>query len=162
MSPLHQIQHLLLVNCDTSNADNSTWDDLLVLLNFPHFSPESAQTGSLGATESKVWIGNFNEKARKITEHILHKIKNFSKTSISLESLTIGSENFPLSDTNSTLLVHEIMQHEENKISLCEEDYHRKTTQGILPSPILQHLEHLCCIIYLVKMATHLVCLETL
>ena len=40
-------------HCDTPNADNSTWD-VLVLLNFPHFSPESAQTGSLGATESKV------------------------------------------------------------------------------------------------------------
>ena len=44
---------------------------ILVLVNF---SPECAETGCLGATESEVWIGNFNVKAWKTTEHKLHKI----------------------------------------------------------------------------------------
>ena len=46
---------------------------VLVFLNFSHFSPELKETGSLGATESEVGIGNFNVKARKTTEHKLHK-----------------------------------------------------------------------------------------
>ena len=45
---------------------------VLVLLNFPAFSPELAE--SLGATEIEVWICNFNVKAWKTTEHKLHKI----------------------------------------------------------------------------------------
>ena len=48
--------------------------DVLVFLNFWHFSPECTQTGSLGTTESEVWIGNLNVKARKTTEHKLNKI----------------------------------------------------------------------------------------
>ena len=48
--------------------------DVLVLLNFPHLSSERAEIGSLGAGESEVWIGNLNVKARKTTEHKLHKI----------------------------------------------------------------------------------------
>ena len=43
-------------------------------LNIWHFSPEHTQTWSLGATESEVWIGNFNVKAGKTTWHKLHKI----------------------------------------------------------------------------------------
>ena len=46
------------------------------------------ETGSLGDTESEVWIDNFKVKVRKTTEHKLHKIsaltkilQNFSKTS---------------------------------------------------------------------------------
>ena len=58
---------------------------------FDIFSPERAQTWSLGATESEVWIGNLNVKAWKSTKHKLHKIwrslkflQNFRKTSTSL------------------------------------------------------------------------------
>ena len=44
------------------------------LLKFSHFSPESKETWSLCAKESKVWIGNLNVKTWKTTEHILQKI----------------------------------------------------------------------------------------
>ena len=47
---------------------------VLVLLRFGQFSCELQKTGSSGATESEVWIGNFNVKAWKTTEHKLHKI----------------------------------------------------------------------------------------
>ena len=47
---------------------------VLVFMNFSHFSAELKETGSLGATESEVWIGNLNVKAWKTTEHKLHKI----------------------------------------------------------------------------------------
>ena len=47
---------------------------VLVFLKFGQFSPERKETGSLGTTESEVWIGNFNVKAWKTTEHKLHKI----------------------------------------------------------------------------------------
>ena len=47
---------------------------VLVLLTFWQFSPERKVTGSLGATESEVWIGNLNVNARKATKHKLHKI----------------------------------------------------------------------------------------
>ena len=47
---------------------------VLVFLKILHFSPERKETGGLGATESEVWIGNFNVKAWKTTEHKLHKI----------------------------------------------------------------------------------------
>ena len=43
-------------------------------LKFGHFSCELKETGSSGATESEVWIGDFNVKARKTIEHKLHKI----------------------------------------------------------------------------------------
>ena len=36
---------------------------VLVFLKFSHFSPERKETGSLDATVSQVWIGNFNVKA---------------------------------------------------------------------------------------------------
>ena len=42
-------------------------------LKFGHFLREFNETGGSGATESEVWIGNFNVKARKTTEHKLHK-----------------------------------------------------------------------------------------
>ena len=47
---------------------------VFVFLKFWHFSPERKETGSLGATGSEVWIGNFNVKAWKTTKHKLHKI----------------------------------------------------------------------------------------
>ena len=47
---------------------------VLVFLKFSHCLPERVETGSLGATKSKVWIGSFKVKARKTTEHKLHKI----------------------------------------------------------------------------------------
>ena len=47
---------------------------VLVLLKVLHFLLKCAKTGSLGATESEVWIGNFNVKAWKTTEHKLHEI----------------------------------------------------------------------------------------
>ena len=47
---------------------------VLVFLKFWHFSCELEETESLGATESEVWIGNFNVKAWKTTAHKLHKI----------------------------------------------------------------------------------------
>ena len=60
---------------------------LLELSGVSTFSPERAEQGSLAATENEVWIGNFNVKARKTTEHILHKTwhslkfsKKFRKT----------------------------------------------------------------------------------
>ena len=45
---------------------------MLVLLKFGQFSPESKELG-VQAPE-KVWIGNFNAKAWKTTEHKLYKI----------------------------------------------------------------------------------------
>ena len=61
---------------------------VLLFLKFGHFSCELKETGSLGGTESEVWIGNFNVKAWKTTDHKLHKIwpslkilQNFRKTS---------------------------------------------------------------------------------
>ena len=42
-------------------------------LNFWHFSPKRKETGSSGATESEVWIGTSNVKARKTTKHKPHK-----------------------------------------------------------------------------------------
>ena len=45
-----------------------------LLLIFLNFSPECAENWSTGATESEVWIGNFNVKAWKTTEYKLHKI----------------------------------------------------------------------------------------
>ena len=69
---------------------------VLVFLIFWHFSSELTQTWTLGTTESGVWIGNHHVKARKTTEHILHKIwhslkicKNFSKTSTPLEIISM-------------------------------------------------------------------------
>ena len=47
---------------------------VLVLLKFGQFLHEHKETGSSGATESGVWIGYFNVKAWKTTEHKLHKI----------------------------------------------------------------------------------------
>ena len=47
-----------------------------------HFSPEYTKTKSLGATESRVWLGNCNVKVGKSTESKLHKIwqsVNFAK-----------------------------------------------------------------------------------
>ena len=38
------------------------------------FAPERKETGSLGATESEVWTGNFNVKPWKFTKHKLHNI----------------------------------------------------------------------------------------
>ena len=43
-------------------------------LNLWQFLAKLKETGSLGATESEVWIANFNVKAWKTTEHKLHKI----------------------------------------------------------------------------------------
>ena len=40
-----------------------------------------------GATESEVWIGNFNAKARKTTEHNLHKIWHSGVSSFCLNCL---------------------------------------------------------------------------
>ena len=48
--------------------------NVLVLLKFGQCSPELKGTGSSWATESEVWIGNLNVKARKSTKHKLHKI----------------------------------------------------------------------------------------
>ena len=42
--------------------------------NLDSFQVNSKKIGSLGATESEVWIGNFNVKVWKSTEHKLHKI----------------------------------------------------------------------------------------
>ena len=39
---------------------------VLVFLKFSHFSPERKETGSLSATESEFWIGDFNVKAWKL------------------------------------------------------------------------------------------------
>ena len=64
---------------DTVSFKRSYIGDPLVLwcACFPDiftFSPERKETGSLGATESEVWIGNFSVKAWKTTEHKPHKI----------------------------------------------------------------------------------------
>ena len=56
------------------SAGTCCFSDVLVFLNFWHFSLKLKQTGSLGATESEVWIGNFNVKAWKTTAHKLYKI----------------------------------------------------------------------------------------
>ena len=47
---------------------------VLFLLKFGIFSPERKETRCLGTTETEVWVGNFNVKARKTIEHKLHKI----------------------------------------------------------------------------------------
>ena len=47
---------------------------VLVLLKFGQFSSELTKTGSSGATECGVWIGNCNVKVWKCTQHKLHKI----------------------------------------------------------------------------------------
>ena len=57
----------------TCNIIANYWG-VLIFLKFGHFSRELKETGSSGATESEVWIGNFNVKAWKTTEHKLHKI----------------------------------------------------------------------------------------
>ena len=65
----------LFVACTAAYLLTLFWRwGVLVFLNFWHFSPERTQTGSLGTTESEVWIGNLNIKARKSTKHKLHKI----------------------------------------------------------------------------------------
>ena len=45
-----------------------------ILLKFWQFSSELSKTGSSGASECGVWIGNCNVKVWKSTEHKLHKI----------------------------------------------------------------------------------------
>ena len=64
--------------------------DVLIFLNFPHFSPERTQTWSLGATESEVWIGNFYVKVKKKKKYraqtpqnlaLTKNLQNFNKTS---------------------------------------------------------------------------------
>ena len=56
-----------------TSVDMYSWG-VLVFLKFRHFSCELKETVSLAATESEVWIGNFNEKAWKTTKHKLHKV----------------------------------------------------------------------------------------
>ena len=48
--------------------DDETWG-VLILLKFWQLK----ETGSSGATESEVWIGDSNVKAWKTTEHKLHQ-----------------------------------------------------------------------------------------
>ena len=45
---------------------------VLVFMNFSLFPPERKETGSLGATESEVWIGDFNVKAWKTIQENEH------------------------------------------------------------------------------------------
>ena len=52
---------------------------ILVFLKFSHFSPERSQTLSLSVTESEVWIGNLNVKARKTTTAQTPQIMAFTK-----------------------------------------------------------------------------------
>ena len=47
---------------------------VLVFLKFGYYSRELKETGSSGATESEIWIGKFNVKAWKTTEHKLQNI----------------------------------------------------------------------------------------
>ena len=75
---------------------------VLVLLKFWYFSPESAETWSLGAAESEVWIGCFSVKAWKTTEHKLHKIwpsLKFCKNSLK-------NEHTPGTPANMFKLIH--------------------------------------------------------
>ena len=81
--------------------------DMLVFLNFRHFSPERTQTWSLGATESKVWIGNLNVQAWKTTEHKLHKIWRSQKISKHSEKQTCPREA-PNLKGHANILVDEI------------------------------------------------------
>ena len=53
---------------------NSRRLGVLVSWNLDIFHVNSKETESWGATEIKVWIGNFNVKVWKTTEHKVHKI----------------------------------------------------------------------------------------
>ena len=84
-----QFIHVQVKNVNISAKRAHPWRislarGVLVFLKFSHFSHECKQTGSLGATESEVWIGNFYAKASKTAEHKLHKMwpsLKFSKNS---------------------------------------------------------------------------------
>ena len=52
---------------------NVLWG-VLVLLNLWQYSANLKETENLGATENELWIGNFNVKAWKNTDHKLRKI----------------------------------------------------------------------------------------
>ena len=75
---------------------STTDTNLQISPKFLHFSPEREKTESLGTAESQVWVSNLNVKARKTTEHKLHKIwwslkflQTFRKTSTPLTGCTI-------------------------------------------------------------------------
>ena len=65
---------ICLVNFSLNTKISLLLPQSIVFPKFGHFSCERKETGSLGTTESEVWIRNFNVKAWKTTEHNLHKI----------------------------------------------------------------------------------------
>ena len=77
-------------------------------LKFGHFSSERKETESSGATESEVWIGDFNVKARKTIEHKLHKIwrsLKFCKISGKRAHPRVGWGEVPIPKSGSGLWV---------------------------------------------------------
>ena len=116
---------------------------VLVFLNVCQFSAECKETWTSGATESGVWIGNFNVKTWKTVEHKPYKIwrsLNFAKfeenehTPRILRKIPMWHQNkSTLGESPSkplTLIVHHLSIH-------CLPLFFRVQSMGIMTAPTM-------------------------